>query len=1078
MILLPLLLATAAAAPSAGYPFNSQLPPVARWGQNYAYTLPRDTCTGSGEITYSADNLPEWLSFDGNNFSGTPNGGSADETIFFQLKCTDSSGTASSESKLIISGAQPPKVNGDNTLVKQLAKYGPTDGGSGLVVRPKDHFSVSFDKDTFSKTDRDIEGYYGIMRNHTPLPIWMSFSPGDTNTFSGTSPAINSQIAPAQAFSVEFIASDYAGFSAVSQTFSLVVGAHQLTAEVNSITVDASRGKEVDAQLPLDKVILDGQPIGSEVGSIQLNVDGWLKVDNAGKVSGTPDKDANAESVSATVYDKFGDAVVIVINVNIDGESVAGINSAAHSASETGSASGSESSATDANSASKTDTDSASKTDSSSASKTDSSSASKTDSSSASKTDSSASGTSATSSSGTSGSSATKTSSSSSSSTAHPIFSTQIPDVNATQGGWFSFTIPDDVFRLNRRANLVKRVATLSASYNPASAGDFLHFNPSNRTFTGEIPDNFGGADVTITAVDGAKSDTMTFHINGNKSSTNSSSSSGTSSASSASSTDASSATSTSSSTSATSTSSSTAVPAKTSNKSSTTAVAVGCGVGIPLGLIALGLLLFCCWKRKRYNSSNGDDFEKANISRPMPSNDGHQDLDDMYLGPEKTRVSPLTPAKSPHGGAGGIAVPRTADKGKEVDEDWDTPKRLSAMNFFKVDQYDSDDASMYSSERTHVDRELGEEEVPDMPNVDSDYYNQAQAQGLHDNVYGGSAPISAGAAAAGAAAGAALATPADTVQPRKSWRQTIDSTRRWQDRQSMASLATVSTDELFSVRLVDDDDEHSDHHHPPHSPTGLPGGRRNVDSEYMNPTQSMILTPRHSMDESPNYMHIGTHSSGQQSANSGHSTHLSIGSMSSEDEPYTASQFVSNPNGQGTSSRPTSSMKIASNLASVTEESPNMKLTPNMEAANEYTPTLAGTPHTFTNSPPPPIPAVSTSRPSPSSLRSQLEPPNQQFDFEDGDTEQYNTPETEWKGDSSNLVQWNHHDDDSSSDDDRYHRYHDSVSEPHFEHEMNPSPKLVNFTNSGRASSSDSPMSSSREIENSQSISAELAFI
>lgn len=292
-----------------------------------------------------------------------------------------------------------------------------------------------------------------------------------------------------------------------------------------------------------------------------------------------------------------------------------------------------------------------------------------------------------------------------------------------------------------------------------------------------------------------------------------------------------------------------------------------------------------------------------------------------------------------------------------------------------------------------------------------------------------------------------------------------------------MASLATVSTDELFSVRLVDDDEEqqhmHDQHMQPPHSPIGL-AGRRNTDSEFMNPTQSMILTPRQSVidDDSPNYHHIGTNSTGQHSGHSGHSAQHSIGSISSEEEPYIAQQFVSN-------SRPNSSLKINSNLASVTEESPNLHkhLTPNIEAANEYTPTLSGTPNTFTNTPPPPIPAVSTNRPSPSSLRSQLEPPNQQFDFEDN--EEYNTPEVEWKGDSSNLVPgWNNHDDDTSSDDDRYHRYHDSVSEPHYEHEMNPSPKLVNFTNSGRASSSDSPMSSSRDMENSQSVSAELAFI
>ena len=93
------------ASPTLSFPFNSQCPPVARVGQDYQYQLLLDTFSSSdpSSLQYCAQDLPDWLSFDGSTrtFSGTPPQSAIpnnqnNQTIQFNIIATDSTGNTSS----------------------------------------------------------------------------------------------------------------------------------------------------------------------------------------------------------------------------------------------------------------------------------------------------------------------------------------------------------------------------------------------------------------------------------------------------------------------------------------------------------------------------------------------------------------------------------------------------------------------------------------------------------------------------------------------------------------------------------------------------------------------------------------------------------------------------------------------------------------------------------------------------------------------------------------------------------------------------------------------------------------------
>jgi axial budding pattern protein 2 len=205
-------------------------------------------------------------------------------------------------------------------------------------------------------------------------------------------------------------------------------------------------------------------------------------------------------------------------------------------------------------------------------------------------------------------------------------------------------------------------------------------------------------------------------------------------------------------------------------------ALAIGLGVGIPLFFIIVAvILLLCCLKRRKNKKSNDKEATSSpKISKPILGN----------------------PANGQHN----IISPNAFDD-SSVETSFENeklggenePKRLGALNVLKLDEkdyYSNDEQSSSSTNvaslghtvddsKSSIYQDALQSQSTDLlmkdyghGNYDFDNYNQQMQQ--------------------------------EANQPKKSWRQTIDSKI---NRESLNSLATVSTNELLSIRLAEDGD-------------------------------------------------------------------------------------------------------------------------------------------------------------------------------------------------------------------------------------------------------------------------------
>src|SRR5271156_836584 len=159
------------------------------------------------------------------------------------------------------------------------------------------------------------------MAGHTPLPSWIKFS-ADNLTFTGAAPEVFSLIAPPQYFSVTLIASTYVGFASASQTFDVVIGAHDFIIDPTTALVNTTIGGNVSYTFPLSSVQLDGKQVArSNISSISADFGtngGWLNFDNTSLVlSGHPTKDDKGTTATITVTDVFDDVVRATVVVDL-----------------------------------------------------------------------------------------------------------------------------------------------------------------------------------------------------------------------------------------------------------------------------------------------------------------------------------------------------------------------------------------------------------------------------------------------------------------------------------------------------------------------------------------------------------------------------------------------------------------------------------------------------------------------------------------------------------------------------------------------------------------------------------------
>lgn len=729
------LLTFVAGAPTNNFPFNSQLPPVARWGEQYSYTLSTDTFHSSdGSMSYSATDLPDWLSLDGLTLSGTPSGGSGDSRVSFTISASDNSGDVSSSCTLQITDMEAPTYD-NGELLSVLEDSGHVSASNSYVLVPDHTFEIEFPSDFFSvPDDENVVGHYAVTSDHSPLPIWLNFD-GSSGKFSGTAPSVNSQIAQAQSFSLLYIISTHAGFSSAAAKFNLVLGANVLTMNISSANYDATTDHFFSYSMPLKEIQLDGEPISeSNVSSATAHIPddaSWLSWNSDNfTLSGTPPESAADSNVSVTMEltDRFNDAVSWDIGIEVS---------------------------------------------------------SKND---------------------------------------DTVFSTSsLPSANATRGQWFTYDLSDYILNDDVSLSL-------------GSGVDWLSIHDENRTINGKVPWHFQSATVNITASlnmqkrdsdDDDDNDSHTAHLQltGSgpmSSSMMSSSMSRTSSGSSfrsrsasATSSGSHSASASATSTSATGTATGTATSTGEgllhgqgkSSGGSNKSVAIGCGVGIPVGLLLIAaiLLFFCCRRRRQQKavaaaaagappppSEKADLNEDSQISNPRPPSKG------LAMAPvfrttssdSDSFVDALEYPGELNDDGTMISTPEKEGKLRGLDEHdddgWSSPQRASTLNFLAMNGDNSSDSTLPVL--------AADEGAAGGANNNSNNHNNNNAERRAPNTGTGPHPIP-------------MEHPGDGTRanvPRESWRHTNTGERRWQEqRMSHSSLASIVPTEPPTVQMT-----------------------------------------------------------------------------------------------------------------------------------------------------------------------------------------------------------------------------------------------------------------------------------
>lgn len=282
----------AIAAPSVNYPLADQHPPVARVNSPFVFTLLPASFNSTGNVTYTASDLPSWLNFssDAPAFQGTPTAsdvGTANVTV----TAKDSTGSASSSVQLIVSNASAPVVQLSfpaqiaDPSSRQFASAEVMPDGTGVTVPPQWSFSLGWNGNTFATTNTKGSQrlYYSAhVRGTTSLPAWLEFS-NKTFTFNGNAPAV-----PA-AYPVVVTASDYWGYTAAETSFVLSVGTGEAPEfGTNFTAINTTAYSQVDYKVDTSKITVGGRAASASdfVITPDLSKFKWLSFSN-NTISGT-----------------------------------------------------------------------------------------------------------------------------------------------------------------------------------------------------------------------------------------------------------------------------------------------------------------------------------------------------------------------------------------------------------------------------------------------------------------------------------------------------------------------------------------------------------------------------------------------------------------------------------------------------------------------------------------------------------------------------------------------------------------------------------------------------------------------
>lgn len=313
---LSLFVTTACAAPSIAFPFNSQVPTVARVSQPYLFQFSTSTFAPEPtNFTYSLSDQPAWLIIDSatRTLSGTPSQSDAGASTF-TLTAADISGVAHLPCTLVVSADPAPQLEGD--ISKQLAETANLSSSEPptVTILPSNTFHFDFQQSSFIDIVQRKLYYYATLTDHTPLPAWLQFD-AQNLAFSGLAPQLS---AFPQSWAIDLIASDVAGFAGATASFTTAVGTQQLAFVPAEQSINITSGTQLSFTALQSQLFRNGQPISPENLSEATApaLPSWLSFDaNTLAITGVVPAGASDQSVSVEVTDALGDTATATISL-------------------------------------------------------------------------------------------------------------------------------------------------------------------------------------------------------------------------------------------------------------------------------------------------------------------------------------------------------------------------------------------------------------------------------------------------------------------------------------------------------------------------------------------------------------------------------------------------------------------------------------------------------------------------------------------------------------------------------------------------------------------------------------------
>lgn len=305
----------ARATPVVTFPFNSQVPTVARVEQQYSFQLSESTFAQTSDgLVYSLESQPAWLTFNGatRTLEGTPGQGDVGSKAF-TITAADDTGMVPMQCTLVVSSDPAPQLEGD--ISQQLAATANLSSSEPAVITllPSTDFKFDFEPSSFIDIVQRKLYYYATLTDHTPLPSWLVFN-SDQLTFSGTAPDLS---AFPQSWAIDMIASDVAGFAGTTASFAIAIAKQQLAFVPEQQDVTITPGDAVAISTLKDQLYRnDAQVKPDELAHAIASLPSWLEFDATTlAIEGAAPANVTAQNISVSVTDELGNSATAVINL-------------------------------------------------------------------------------------------------------------------------------------------------------------------------------------------------------------------------------------------------------------------------------------------------------------------------------------------------------------------------------------------------------------------------------------------------------------------------------------------------------------------------------------------------------------------------------------------------------------------------------------------------------------------------------------------------------------------------------------------------------------------------------------------